>query len=70
MCRFTASERRWIERLRRTMVQKPADVMLYVCDYDLFICKRGVKSTELADGIQARIECCVCVSDIHDQGMD
>ena len=64
---LSKEERNWISRFKRTFSAKPESLVIYLIDYNLTVCKRGVSSDKIAEGIPNIAICSGCVlTDIHD----
>jgi len=62
-----ASEKRWIEDFRAVATRKPKSLILYVIDGDkVYVCKKGVSSRDMTEGISLDINGCCTLTDMHD----
>ncbi len=67
MSEFTDKESKWISAADRLFERIPKDLMLYVCDGDIVVCKKGANCGDLSDKISgSNINCCCVVQDVHD----
>ncbi len=66
MNELTKSEKMKIWRLKDAIRRLPPDLKIYVVDGSACICKVGVSSSEICEGIGDGLrECCV-LADMHD----
>ncbi len=64
---LTKEELNWTRRIQRAFNCKPHSLLLYVTDYEIVICKRGVSSEDISNTIAGSTIGCGCVlTDMHD----
>ncbi len=64
---FTSKEIKWLEAANKLFKRMPKDLMLYTCDVDIVVCKRGADSSEENWKItNSDINACTVIRDVHD----
>jgi len=64
---FTDKEYKWLKEADRLFKKKPKGLMLYSCDSDIIVCKKGANCGDVSHKIfNSDINCCNVLVDVHD----
>jgi len=64
---LTKKEHEWLKEVDKLFKKKPKNFMLYSCDSDIVVCKKGCPCEDISWSIKnSNINCCCVIRDVHD----